>query len=132
MATQAGTAAKTTAKTAAKAAAKKKKSTDNRPRLTTRAELYRRLGTAAGLSQRQVHQVFEAYRDLAITELGRKGPGVILLPLLARLKATRIPATRGQVKPNPFRPGELMTVRAKPPRIRLKIAPLKAFKGTLA
>jgi hypothetical protein len=39
------------------------------------------------------------------------------------------PATKASTKPNPFKPGEMMDVKAKPARTVIKIRPLKGLKS---
>ena len=97
----------------------------------TKADIYGALAEKTGLSKKQVAGVFDAYCDLTKKELGKKGPGVVLLPGMAKIKATRVAATKATTKPNPFKPGEMMTVKAKPARTRIKIVPLKLYKESL-
>jgi hypothetical protein len=46
-----------------------------------------------------------------------------------KVNAIYKPATKSTTKPNPFKPGEMMEVKAKPARTVLKIRPLKALKA---
>ena len=52
---------------------------------------------------------------------------------LLKIKVNKKPATKARKNvPNPFRPGELMDVAAKPARKVVKILPLKALKDMAA
>jgi nucleoid DNA-binding protein len=97
----------------------------------TKADIYGSLAEKTGLSKKQVASVFDAFVDWTKKELGKKGPGVILLPGIAKIKATRKAATKATTKANPFKPGEMMTVKAKPASTKLRIVPLKAYKEAL-
>jgi hypothetical protein len=46
------------------------------------------------------------------------------VPLTAAYK----PATKATQKANPFKPGEMMTVKARPARTVIKVRPLKGLK----
>jgi nucleoid DNA-binding protein len=98
----------------------------------TKAEIYAHLAEQTELSKKQVASVFEAYFDWAKKELSKKaGAGVVLLPGMAKIKAQRLPATKAATKPNPFKPGEMMTVKPKPARTKIKVVALKAFKDSI-
>ena len=50
-----------------------------------------------------------------------------------KIKVNKKPATKARKGvPNPFRPGELMDVAAKPARKVVKVLPLKALKDMAA
>ncbi|HVS38729.1 MAG TPA: HU family DNA-binding protein [Gemmataceae bacterium] len=81
------------------------------------------------LSKKQVSEVFDALTELVKRELGKKGPGVVnVLPGMLQLKLKRVPATKAGSRPNPFKPGEMMAVKAKPARNQVKPRALKALK----
>jgi hypothetical protein len=42
------------------------------------------------------------------------------------------PATEAATRPNPFKPGEMMDVKAKPARRVVKVRPLKNLKDMVA
>ncbi len=122
------------AKKAAPRAAEAKATPAEKPakvKAATKADIYGVLAEKTGLSKKQVATVFDAYCDFTKKELGKKGPGQVLLPGMAKIKATRVAASKATTKPNPFKPGEMMTVKAKPARTRIKIVPLKVYKETL-
>jgi nucleoid DNA-binding protein len=100
-------------------------------RAATKAEIYSTLAEKSKLTKKQVAGLFEAYVDWTKKQLGKKGPGVVLLPGMAKIKAVYKPATKASTKPNPFKPGEMMTVKPKPARTNIRIVALKAFKEVL-
>lgn len=97
----------------------------------TKAEIYTAVAEKSGVPKKDVSKVFDAFVELSKKELGKKGPGVILVPGMAKVKAVRKPATKAKTQPNPFKPGEMMTVKAKPARTGIKIVALKAYKDSL-
>ncbi len=93
----------------------------------TKVEIYTKLSTTSGLSKKQVATVFEGLSELIKAELGKKGPGVFVIPGLLKLKVTRKPATKAKTGINPFTK-EPMTYKAKPARNAVKALPLKSLK----
>ena len=60
-------------------------------------------------------------------ELGKKGPGLFVVPGLLKLKVVRKPATKAKTGINPFTK-EPMIYKAKPARNVVKALPLKSLK----
>jgi hypothetical protein len=50
------------------------------------------------------------------------------IPGLAKVTVVRKPATKAGQRPNPFKPGEMMEVKAKPARNIIRVRPLKMLK----
>lgn len=90
--------------------------------------VYKALAEKTGLEAKQVASVFEALETLIKTELGKKGPGEFSIPGLIKLKLIKKPATKAGKKPNPFKPGEMMEVKAKPASVKVKPVVLKSLK----
>ena len=65
--------------------------------------------------------------DLVAKELGKKGPGIFVLPGLLKLKVVRKPATKAKQGVNPFTK-EPMTIKAKPARNVVRAVALKSLK----
>ena len=93
----------------------------------TKGEVYTKLATKTGLSKKQVSTVFEALTEMIGNELGKKGPGLFVVPGLLKLKVVRKPATKAKTGINPFTK-EPMTYKAKPARNVVKALPLKSLK----
>jgi len=93
-----------------------------------KSQTYQSLAESSGLSKKEVASFFDALSKLIQQQLGKKGPGVLAIPGLLKLKRVTKPATKETVKPNPFKPGEMMTVKAKPARNLVKAQPLKSLK----
>jgi nucleoid DNA-binding protein len=97
------------------------------PKAATKAEIFSTLAEKTGLSKKEVSSVFAAMSDLVGRELGKKGPGLFIVPGLLKLKVVRKPATKAKQGVNPFTK-EPMTIKAKPARNVVKAVPLKSLK----
>ncbi len=101
------------------------KTATNKPR--TKSEVYAALAESSGLTRKQVATVFNEMAGLIKKDLN-KGPGIFAVPGLMKITVVKKPATKARTVPNPFKPGEMMTVKAKPARKLVKIRPLKGLK----
>lgn len=106
-------------------AAKRKVGAQNKPR--TKGEILRGLAERTELSRAQVVSVFDEMSKLIKTDLGKKGPGVFVVPGLLKIKVVRKPATKARKGTNPFT-GEEMMFKAKPARNVVKCLALKGLK----
>ena len=98
----------------------------------SKSEILKSIAETTGVSKKDVQGVIEALHDLVAKSIGKKGAGVINLPGLVKVKVIQKkaqPARKGV--PNPFKPGELMDVPAKPARRQVKAYPLKALKDAV-
>jgi nucleoid DNA-binding protein len=93
-----------------------------------KSQIYQALSESSDLTKKQVAAFFDSLSKLIQKELGKKGPGVLAIPGLLKLKRITKPATKETTKPNPFKPGEMMVVKAKPARNLVKAQPLKNLK----
>ena len=81
------------------------------------------------LSTQEVKKVFEALSNTIERHLAKDGAGQFTLPGLLKISTVIKPARPAQTGvPNPFRPGELMDVAAKPASTKVKVTPLKKLK----
>ncbi len=95
----------------------------------TKTEILNSIAEQTDLSKRDVGAVFEALSGDIGKSLGKRGPGQFAIPGLCKIIVQRKPATKAKKDvPNPFRPGELMDVAAKPARNVVKIRALKNLK----
>ena len=82
-----------------------------------------------GLSRKQVSAVMDELSILVERHIKKRGCGEFTLPGLLKIVTKKKPAQKAKKGvPNPFRPGELMDVAAKPASIQVKIRPLKKLK----
>ncbi len=94
----------------------------------TKSEILNALAEATGLPRKQVAGVLEALGGLIGKNIGKKGPGVFTVPGLLKISVIVKEATKAGMRPNPFKPGEMMKVAAKPARRVVKIRALKSLK----
>lgn len=123
--------AKKAAKSAKAAPAPKPAKIAAASKLRKKSELFSILGEHNGLSRKQIAGVFETLGKVISVDLAKPGPNkpkVFVVPGMMKISAIHKPATKAAVKPNPFKPGEMMEVKPKPARTIVKIRPLKALK----
>lgn len=131
MAKKTSKAAKPAAKAAPKAAPKPVKIT---PAAKTRkkTEIFTVIAEHVGVSRKQVAGVFDTLGKLMAADLAKPGPDrpkQFVVPGMMKVNAIYKPATKAAQKANPFKPGEMMTVKAKPARTVIKVRPLKGLKS---
>ena len=96
----------------------------------TKSQIYTEIAESTGLSRKQVASVFDSMTDLIKRDMGGRGPGMFTVPGLMKIKRIQKPARPARKGvPNPFKPGELMDVPAKPARKVVKVLALKNLKG---
>ena len=97
----------------------------------TKSALYTNLATTTGLKKAEVMKVIDAFLDTVKEQLGPKGPGVVTLPGIARLKVRKVNAVKGgQKKINPLTSQEYIT-KDKPAYNKVSISPVKQLKEAL-
>ncbi len=93
----------------------------------TKSEIVTKIAETAGLSRRQVLDTLEALNGVIKANVGKKGPGLFVLPGLMKITVIQKPATKARKGINPFTKQEVM-FKAKPARKVVKVRPLKALK----
>jgi nucleoid DNA-binding protein len=94
----------------------------------TKTELLEALSAGSELTKKQVGQVLDVLGEVIETQLGKKGSGMFVLPGLLKITRVSKPARKAGKKPNPFKPGEMMDVKARPAHNVVKVRPLKKLK----
>lgn len=95
----------------------------------TKTELLTNIAEATGVAKKDVAAVLDGLSKEIEKALGRSGAGAIAIPGIVKIEKKKVPARpakRGV--PNPFKPGELMDVAAKPASTKVKVRPLKSLK----
>lgn len=95
----------------------------------TQSEVLNNIATATGLTKKQIVGVFEALTT-EIKKNVTKGAGVFKLPGgLLKITKKKVPARPAQKNvPNPFKPGEVRDIPAKPASSKVKVVALKTLK----
>jgi nucleoid DNA-binding protein len=95
----------------------------------SKSEIFGSIADATDLTKKQVSAVLEALVGEIKKSLGNRGPGVFQIPGLVKIEKKKMPARPAKKGvPNPFKPGELMDVAAKPAYTKIKVRPLKSLK----
>lgn len=95
----------------------------------TKTEILTNIADATGLARKQVAEVFDALAAEIKKNLGSRGPGSFTIPGLVKVEKKKVPARPAKKGvPNPFKPGELMDVAAKPASTKVKVRALKNLK----
>ena len=99
----------------------------------TKTQLFSHISEDTELTRKQLASVFESLGDVIEGHVKSRGAGQFKIPGLMKIKINKKPATKARKNvPNPFRPGELMDVKAKPARKVVKVLALKALKDMAA
>ena len=107
-------------------AAKKRKTTDAR---FTKTQIADHIAEETELSRADVNRVLDSLADVIQLHINKRSCGEFVLPGLLKIQTVKKPARKAKKGvPNPFRPGELMDVAAKPASTVVKVRPLKKLK----
>lgn len=99
-------------------------------KIASKSEIIANISTATELTKKQVAAVLEAMTNEI--KKGLKGPGAFAMPGLVKIEKKKVPARPARKGvPNPFKPGELMDVAAKPASTKIKVRPLKSLKDMI-
>ena len=94
-----------------------------------RTALYNELAENTGLTKKEVALVMTELADVIERHIKKRAVGIFTLPGLLKIKTVKKPARPARKGvPNPFKPGEMMDVAAKPASVKVKILPLKKVK----
>jgi len=99
-------------------------------KIASKSEIIANIATATELSKKQVVSVIDALTKEI--KKGLKGPGAFAVPGLVKIEKKKVPARPARKGvPNPFKPGEMMDVAAKPASTKIKVRPLKSLKDMI-
>jgi hypothetical protein len=98
----------------------------------SKGETLKMISEKTKLPRKSVVAVFEELQNIMKKDLSKKGSGVFVVHGMMKVMVINKPATKAYEKPNPFKPGEMMTVKAKPASRKIKIRPMKSLKAIVA
>ena len=94
-----------------------------------KSELLNAIAAETELTRKQINEVLEALSNQISKSLANNGPGSFTLPGLVKIEKKHVPAREARHGvPNPFKPGELMDVAAKPATTKIKVRALKQLR----
>ena len=88
------------------------------------------LAEKSGLDKKQATAALDTLNAIVAQQLGKQGPGEVLIPGLLKLNIVEKPATPKHEGINPFTK-EPMTFKAKAARKVIKVRTLKALKDAI-
>ncbi len=95
----------------------------------TKTQILTSIAETSGVSKKDVASVMEALVGEIKKNLGGRGPGIFTIPGVVKIVKQKVPAKPARKGvPNPFKPGELMDVPAKPATNKIKVRALKNLK----
>jgi nucleoid DNA-binding protein len=100
---------------------------ENKAKAATKTATFQRIAETTGHTKKDVAQFFDALSGMIKQELSKKGPGVVTIPGLLKIKRVEKPATKARQGRNP-QTGEPMTIKAKPKRTVVRALALKGLK----
>lgn len=103
-----------------------KQGTKGKP--ASKSEVLANIANETGLSRKQVGSVLDALGDQISSAVGKRGPGVFVIPGLVKITVQNKPAQPEREGINPFT-GEKTIFKAKPARNVVKVRPLKKLKA---
>lgn len=96
----------------------------------SKAQFLTALAEKSGLNKKQAASALDTINALVAQQLGKRGPGEVLIPGLLRLYVVDKPAIPQHKGINPFT-REPMTYKAKAAQRVIKVRPLKALKDAV-
>lgn len=106
-----------------------KKQTKAIKKAMTKTQVFSQIAEQTELSRKEVAAVFEELGDIINQHVKKGAIGSFTLPGLLKIKTVKKPARPARKGvPNPFKPGELMDIKAKPASRKIKVLPLKKLK----
>jgi nucleoid DNA-binding protein len=96
----------------------------------SKTEIFTAIAEKTQLSRKQVASVFDALGGEIKKSLAKHG--AFAIPQLVKIEKKKVPARPARKNvPNPFKPGELMDVKAKPASTKIKVRALGGLKGLI-
>lgn len=98
----------------------------------SKSEMLAEICEETGLPRKDVTAVLDSLEMVIGRHLKPRAAGEFKMPGLFKIRTVEKPASAARKGvPNPFRPGELMDIAAKPASKRVKITPLKKLKDMI-
>ncbi len=107
----------------------RKKAVKGVKKAMTKSQMFSEIADDTELTKKEVTSVFDSLETILERHIKKGSVGYCTVPGLMKVKTVKKPARKAKKNvPNPFRPGELMDIKAKPASTRVKILPLKRLK----
>jgi nucleoid DNA-binding protein len=99
----------------------------NKPKAATKTEVFAALAEKTELSKKQIATVVDALTAYIDSQIGKKGPGLFVLPGVLKIKRHKKPPQPARMGINP-KTKEPIQIAAKPARTVVKVLALKKLK----
>jgi nucleoid DNA-binding protein len=96
----------------------------------SKSEFVAALAKKSGLNKKQTAAALDSLNAIVAQQLGKRGPGVVIIPGLLKLSTVVKPATPKHQGINPFTK-KPMTYQAKPASKVVRVRPLKGLKDAV-
>jgi nucleoid DNA-binding protein len=103
---------------------------NSKPKAATKTEVYAALAEKTGMTKKQVGAFMDTLSEYIKAQLGKKGPGLFVIPGMMKVKKVIKEPTPERQGRNP-KTGEPMVIKAKPRRTIVKVLALKALKESV-
>jgi nucleoid DNA-binding protein len=103
----------------------------DKPKAATKTEVYAALAEKTGMSKKEIAGFMDTLSEYIKTQIGKKGPGIFVLPGLLKVIRHKKPARPARMGIDP-RTREQRQYPAKPASIVVKVRALKSLKETVA
>ena len=100
---------------------------NGKAKAATKTEMLTVLADKSGLTKKEITSVVDELSNYIKAQIGKKGPGVFVLPGLLKIKRHLKPKQAARMGRNPAT-GEEMKIAAKPARTVVKVLALKSLK----
>ena len=96
----------------------------------TKSQFVAEIAEKSGLSKKDTSAVLDAMNVVVIEQLGKQGPGEVIIPGLLKLNKVEKPAVPERQGINPFT-REPTTFKARPASSSVRARPVKALKDAI-
>ncbi len=103
---------------------------NHKPKAATKTEVYSALAEQTGLTKKQVAGFMDTLSEYIKSQVGKKGPGLFVLPGMLKVKRHLKPPQAARMGINP-KTKEPIEIAAKPARTVVKVLALKGLKETV-
>lgn len=95
----------------------------------TKTQMISEISEDTALTKKEVAAVLVSLEGVIERHIKKGAAGTCTVPGLLKIKTVKKPARKAQKNvPNPFKPGEMMDIQAKPASTKVKVLPLKRLK----
>lgn len=103
----------------------------NSAKSISKSEFFAQVAEASGLAKADAKKFFEALTAVIQKNLSKKGPGVLTLPGILKLRAVKKPAVKGGKEVLNRFTGQMTVTKDKPASTAVRARALKQLNGSI-